>query len=299
MSINNQTGKNEIDQIIASEFGVNADYVADLFQQFEKNPQSVDEEWREFFDELLGGAEGEATQAPVATQTTGTARTEETPIQHAAAVAGREPSLEVREEPSAQEERVQLKGPALRVAQNMEASLAVPTATSTRQVPIKLLEENRLLINKHLAPSRRKVSYTHLVSRAMVKALESFPQLNDSYQSENGALYRTPRKQVNLGIAVDVTRKDGSRSLLVPNIKNAGGLNFPDHVAAYDDAVARAREGKLQLVDFQDTTISLTNPGTIGTTSSNPRLMSGQGVIVATGAIEYPPEYHAMAPEAL
>src|SRR5215813_3831422 len=300
MSINNQTGKDEIDQIIASEFGVNANYVADLFQQFEKNPQSVDEEWREFFDELLGGAEGEATQAPVATRTTGAARTEETSIQHAGPVAAaRQPSPEARRAPSSPLEKIQLKGPALRVAQNMEASLAVPTATSTRQVPIKLLEENRLLINKHLAPSGRKASYTHLVSRAIVKALESFPQLNDSYQSENGALYRIPRKQVNLGIAVDVTRKDGSRLLLVPNIKDAASLSFPEHVAAYDDRVARAREGRLQVVDFQDTTVTLTNPGTIGTTSSNPRLMTGQGVIIATGAIEYPPEYHAMAPEAL
>jgi 2-oxoglutarate decarboxylase len=300
MSINSQTPRNEIDRIIAAEFGVNASYVADLFQQFEKNPQSVDEEWREFFDEMLGGTDGASTPSGMAVQAVAQARSEQAPIQPAGAQTSlSEPPHDGMQPGVAETSKLQLKGPALRIAQNMEASLAVPTATSTRQVPVKLLEENRLLINKHFASSGRRVSYTHLVARAIVKALEDFPQLNDSYQGEAGALYRVHHQRVNLGIAVDVTKKDGSRSLLVPNLKGAGSMRFPDLVAAYDDTVARARDGKLQIADFQDTTISLTNPGTIGTSSSNPRLMSGQGVIIATGAIQYPPEYQAMAPEAL
>src|SRR5262245_5648616 len=274
MSISNQTGRSEIDQIIASEFGVNANYVADLFQQFEQNPQSVDEEWREFFNELLGGARDGGRSAPPPVQTIAAPREQPQPTAPATILG--EPHLGEQQLPSTRVEKVQLKGSALRIAQNMEASLAVPTATSTRQVATRLLEENRLLINGHLARAGQKVSYTHLVSRAIVKALGSFPQLNDAYDSMDGSFYRVPRKSVNLGIAVDVTRKDGSRTLLVPNIKNAGGLTFTAHVAAYDDTVARAREGKLQVVDFQDTTMSLTNPGTLGTTSSNPRLMPGQ-----------------------
>jgi len=296
MSVNNEAverrSRNAIDQTIADEFGVNADYVGDLFQQFEQNPLAVDEEWREFFSELLRGSDGGSTT--YAREPAGTA------IEVAAPQQAHEESRAQPVEPDVEPDMVQLKGPALRIAQNMEASLAVPTATSTRQLPIKLLEENRLLINQHQAASGgRKVSYTHLIARAIVKALATYPQLNDSYNDEGGALYRVPHKLVNLGIAVDVTRKDGSRALLVPNVKNAGSLKFPEFVAAYDDIVARARKGSLQIVDFQDTTISLTNPGTIGTTSSNPRLMRGQGVIVATGAIEYPPEYHALTPEAL
>jgi 2-oxoglutarate dehydrogenase E1 component len=293
MSVNNEAahrrGRNAIDQAIAEEFGVNANYVADLFQQFEENPNAIDEEWREFFKELLLSANGGgATLAPEPVQAV---------IQPI--VAGQEQAHDRSVQEIGEPERVQLRGPSLRIAQNMEASLTVPTATSTRRLPIKLLEENRLLINQHLAASGRKVSYTHLVSRAIVKALETLPQLNDSYQNDDGVLYRIPRKFVNLGIAVDVTRKDGTRFLLVPNIKNAGTLSFPEFVESYDDIVGRARGGALQVVDFQDTTISLTNPGTVGTTSSNPRLLPGQGVIVATGAIEYPPEYHALTPEAL
>ena len=107
------------------------------------------------------------------------------------------------------------------------------------------------------------------------------------------------RRDVNLGIAIDLEKKDGTRTLLVPNIKNANKLHFSEFLEAYDDVVKRARNGKLQVSDFQGTTISLTNPGTIGTVASTPRLMAGQSVIIATGAIEYPAEYQAMAPAAL
>src|SRR5215217_7414617 len=182
----------------------------------------------------------------------------------------------------------------------MERSLSVPTATSERRIPVKLLDENRRIINQHLAENDRgKASYTHLIAWAMLRALETYPQLNDGYAEVNGAPARLKRMRVNLGIAIDLTKKDGSRTLLVPNIKNASSLSFSDFLAAYDDVVKRAREGKLQVSDFQGTTLSLTNPGTIGTVASIPRLMAGQSVIIATGAIEFPAEYQAMAPEAL
>ncbi len=179
----------------------------------------------------------------------------------------------------------------------MESSLSVPTATSQRRIPVKLLDENRRIINKYLAENDRgKASYTHLIAWAILRALDEYPQLNDGYEVVDGKPARLRRESVNLGVAIDLEKKDGTRSLLVPNIKNANKLRFSEFLQAYDSVVKRAREGKLQLADFQGTTISLTNPGTIGTVASTPRLMSGQSVIIATGAIEYPAEYQAMAP---
>jgi 2-oxoglutarate decarboxylase len=311
--------QSERDQLIADEFGVNADYVSDLLSQFERDPSSVDEEWRAFFDELTtngrvapegpqaaqSGPEGASLIQP--TYVWGEKDDGTTPIPGDAAPAA--PTLTLT--PAAASsvpsqsleaeliERIPIRGPALRIAENMEASLAVPTATSQRQVPLKLLDENRRLINQHVAASGRKVSYTHIVARAILKALESFPQLNDSFEEKDGSAYRVRNPHVNFGVAVDVTKKDGTRTLLVPNITGAEKLSFSQLLDAYDDIVKRAREGKLQIADFQGTTISLTNPGTIGTTASNPRLMAGQSVIVATGAIAYPPEYQAMSPEGL
>src|SRR6266446_1446996 len=177
---------------------------------------------------------------------------------------------------------------------------AVRRATSQRRIPVKLLDENRRMINQYLQENDRgKVSYTHLIAWALLRALDEFPQLNDGYEVVEGAPARVRRAQINLGVAIDLTKKDGTRTLLVPNIKDAGKLRFSQFLEAYDDVVKRARDGKLQIPDFQGTTISLTNPGTIGTVASTPRLMSGQSLIIATGAIDYPAEYQAMAPEAL
>ena len=182
----------------------------------------------------------------------------------------------------------------------MEASLAVPTATSQRRIPVKLLEENRRIINRHLQDNDRgKASFTHLIAWALLRALDQFPQMNDGFEEVDGQPSESNATAVNLGIAIDVEKKDGTRTLLVPNIKNANRMQFSEFLEAYDDVVKRAREGKLQIPDFQGTTISLTNPGTIGTVASTPRLMAGQSVIIATGAIEYPAEYQAMAPAIL
>jgi multifunctional 2-oxoglutarate metabolism enzyme len=371
-----QMNQAELDGIIAEEFGVNADYVGEILKQFERNPASVDEEWRSYFDELLGNGNDpgganrnqqakagnpvisssqKAKAAPAQNKTaqtasralqpdydwgaqSGSAAQSQTPAPAAQPSTTQPPTQEPATKPPATEtpateaaspktsapqssapqssapqssiaqssaaqaqaaERVPLRGPALRLAENMEASISVPTATSQRQIPLKVLDENRRLINQHLKPSGRKASYTHLIARAITKALETYGQLNDSYEETDESAYRVRHAEVNLGVAVDVTKKDGSRTLLVPNIKGAGRMSFPELLAAYDDVVKRARAGKLQVSDFQGTTISLTNPGTIGTTASIPRLMPGQGAIIATGAIEYPPEYQAMSPETL
>ncbi|PYU95582.1 MAG: multifunctional oxoglutarate decarboxylase/oxoglutarate dehydrogenase thiamine pyrophosphate-binding subunit/dihydrolipoyllysine-residue succinyltransferase subunit [Acidobacteria bacterium] len=202
--------------------------------------------------------------------------------------------------PASQDEITALRGASARIVENMEASLTIPTATSYRAIPVKLLEENRQTINEHPASgSREKVSYTHIIAWAIVQALKEFPALNSFFQFADGAAHRVTRHSINLGVAIDVERKDGTRSLLVPNIKGAGELTFQQFLAAYADLVGRVRKGAIQPADFQDTTVTLTNPGTVGTVASQPRLMTGQGAIIATGAIGYPAEYHAWSPQAL
>ena len=190
-----------------------------------------------------------------------------------------------------------LRGAAARIAENMAASASIPLATSQRTVPVKVMDENRRIMNQHLTlVGRNKVSYTHLIAWAIVKALAAHPVLNSAYSGEGGGS-RVIHREINLGLAVDVAGKDGARSLLVPNIKNAGALDFEQFVSAFDDLVARARAGRLTPADFERTTISFTNPGTVGTMASNPRLLPGQGAIIATGAIDYPAEYQGAAPE--
>jgi len=291
----------EIAGVIANDFGANATYVEDLLRQFQHNPNSVDEDWGDYFRSLLSGAgsvkvesgitNGVATAQIVAEQPTPTA----TPAASTTAPAPQPAAVE-----TVAGERMQIRGPALKIVENMELSLAVPTATSMREIQIKLLDENRRWVNRYLeSHGGGKTSYTHFIAWAMIKALGKYPQMNDGYQEVDGVSYRVRRQDVNLGVAVDVQKKDGTRSLLVPNVKGANRMNFKQFVAAYQDVVKRARDSKLQVSDFQGTTISLTNPGTIGTAASTPRLMAGQGAIIATGAIEYPPEYAAMTDEAL
>ena len=190
---------------------------------------------------------------------------------------------------------VPLRGPALRIAENMTASLTVPVATSQRAMPVKVIEENRRLINeRRQVAGKSKISYTHLVAWAIVKAVEKVPALNQAYSENGDESFRITHQNLNLGIAVDVAGKDGARSLKVPSIKAAQGMDFAQFLAAFDDLVARARTNKLTVADFEGTTISLTNPGTVGTMGSTPRLMPGQGAIIATGAIDYPPEYRGV-----
>ncbi len=198
----------------------------------------------------------------------------------------------------ASDQLVPLRGVAARIAENMAASLSIPVATSQRQLPVRVIEENRDIINKRRAlQGRGKLSFTHLIAWAIVKSVKSNPALNHAFAENGGEPFRVVRSQINIGLAVDVAGKDGSRSLKVPNVKNADGMNFAQFVAAYDDIVARARTNKLQIADFEGTTISLTNPGTVGTLGSIPRLMPGQGAIVATGVIDYPAEFAAASHE--
>jgi multifunctional 2-oxoglutarate metabolism enzyme len=265
------------------EFGINSWLEDELYQQYLHDRKAVDESWKKIFD-ANGGVAGSAGNGSPATQAltvhdrTQTSDTAVTAPEH---------------QPVAGETLVPLRGAAARIAENMNASLTVPLATSQRIIPVKVIDENRRIINEHRTlVGKSKISYTHIIGWAIVKAIPSNPTLNHAYAEAHGEAFRAVRDRINLGIAVDVAGKDGARSLKVPNIKNAGALDFAKYVEAFDDIVARARQNKLTLQDFEGTTLSLTNPGTVGTVASVPRLMPGQGAIIATGTIDYPAEYH-------
>ncbi len=200
---------------------------------------------------------------------------------------------------------VPLRGAASRIAVNMTASLAVPTATSVRTVPAKLLEVNRQILNNQLARTTgAKVSFTHLIGYAVVRALGAVPALNSSYAEEQGADGRVApgvvrHAHVGLGLAVDVERPDGTRTLMVPCIKGADTLDFRRFVLAYEELVRKVHSGKASPDDFTGVTVSLTNPGTLGTAQSVPRLMPGQGAIVGVGAISQPAGFEAADPQLL
>jgi multifunctional 2-oxoglutarate metabolism enzyme len=193
-----------------------------------------------------------------------------------------------------------LRGAPARTASNMDASLTVPTATSVRSVPVKLLIDNRIVINNHLSRARGgKVSFTHVIGYALVKALKSMPEMNNGFDVVDGKPNLITPAHVNLGLAIDMSKPDGTRQLLVPSIKGTESMDFAAFWAAYEDVVRKARGNKLTVADFQGTTISLTNPGTIGTNHSVPRLMRGQGTIIGVGSMDYPPEYQGASEETL
>lgn len=186
-----------------------------------------------------------------------------------------------------------IRGVSARVVQSMQASLSVPTATSVRAIPAKLLIDNRTVINNHLKRGRGgKVSFTHLIGYAMIKAARLMPQMNSYFTELDGKAAIGHPAHINLGIAIDLAKADGSRQLLVPSIKGCEELDFSQFWSAYEDMVRKARSGSLTVEDFAGTSISLTNPGTIGTVHSVPRLVPGQGMILGVGALDYPAEFH-------
>jgi 2-oxoglutarate dehydrogenase E1 component len=188
----------------------------------------------------------------------------------------------------------------LRTAQNMEASLALPTATSVRSIPMKLVIDLRQQINRHLQQTHGgKISFTHIIAYAMVEALQAIPAMNVYHEVADGKPCVVRPPGVNLGLAIDVVKADGTRQLLVPNIRQAETLDFAQFTAAYNDVVKRSQAGKLTADDFVQTTCSLTNPGGLGTNHSIPRLMPGQGLILGVGSIDYAPGFQGASPARL
>lgn len=315
----------------AQGFGTNEWIVEDMREAYLADPASVTQSWREFFSENPQYLAGQSPATPskplsasVGVQIPGAT----------AAAASRRPVLasedvsrsDLPPAPTAQfksptspyaynqahseagetsngvvESVDTLKGASARTAKNMEASLQIPTATSARAIPAKVLIENRLLINTHLASTRGgKVSFTHLIAWALVESLAEMPEMNVAYTlDEKGKPALHNPAHVNLGLAIDVPSANGERRLLVPSVKNADTLDLASFIDAYDALVVKARKGQLTVDDFKDTTATLTNPGMIGTLNSVPRLMPGQGLIMGVGAMTYPAAFAGASPETL
>ncbi len=290
-------------------FGPNAWLVDDMYDRFLADPDSVSESWREFFADYRpapvpapqpgpAAAPVPAAEPSAATSDTASTATVAVPVAPAATAPVRASVVE-----AGSEDPVLLRGAASRIVANMEASLSVPTATSVRSVPARLLEVNRLILNNQLARTTgAKVSFTHIIGYAVVRALHDVPSLNSAFVADadgNGKPGVIHHKHVGLGLAVDQEKSDGTRTLLVPCIKDADTLDFRSFVLAYEELIRKIHTNKISPDDFTGTTVSLTNPGTLGTVQSVPRLMPGQGAIIGVGALGYPPGFEAADPRVL
>ncbi|WP_285733512.1 multifunctional oxoglutarate decarboxylase/oxoglutarate dehydrogenase thiamine pyrophosphate-binding subunit/dihydrolipoyllysine-residue succinyltransferase subunit [Nocardiopsis sp. ATB16-24] len=289
-----------------TDFGPNEWLVEELYQKYLNDPNSVDKAWWNFFADYKpaestdvrggGGVKARGEKVPAASTPKKKPSSPATPASKQSDKKKEEKegekALEVKQE--------RLRGAAARTVTNMESSLELPTATSVRAVPVKLLFDNRIVINNHLRRSRGgKVSFTHIIGYAMIKALQTTPEMNHSYTEVDGKPGVAKPEHVNFGLAIDLQKSDGSRQLVVPSIKKADEMDFQEFWSGYEDLVRKARHNKLTVPDFQGTTISLTNPGGIGTVHSVPRLMQGQGMILGVGAMEYPAEFQGASSDTL
>ena len=293
-----------------SSFGANSWLVEEMYEQYRLDPDSVGETWREFFSDFTS----QLPAARVAAPATAIPATPAAPTADAAPTAAPDTSATAAPATSAApakpavpaapaaEVGEPIRGAGVAIAQNMERSLSVPTATSFRNIPAKLLEVNRSVINGYRSRTGQgKVSFTHLIGYAIVRAIaDAVPGMNNSYAADSDGKPRLLRNpHVNMGLAVDVAKADGSRTLVVPVLRDADTLDFSQFLAAYDELIRKVKTNKLAVSDFQGATISLTNPGTIGTVQSVPRLMPGQGVIVGVGTIDWPAEFQGADERAL
>ena len=258
-------------------FGPNAWLVDDMYDRFLADPDSVAESWRGFF------ADYQRSTVPTVAKSV----------------------LALPEKPAVviDDAATPLRGAAARIVTNMNASLAVPTATSVRTVAARLLEINRAGLNESLSRSSgAKVSFTHFIAFAILKGLAKIPSMNATFVDavdKKGTPGIRRHEHVGLGLAVDVQRPDGSRNLLVPVIRDADTMDFRMFLLAYEDLVRKVHNASFGADDFVGATVSLTNPGTLGTVQSVPRLMPGQGAIFGVGSLNWPAGFEAADPRAL
>jgi 2-oxoglutarate decarboxylase len=310
-----------------NDFGANEWLVDEMWELYKQDPKLVDQKWWPVFEERAGHGPAPTTPSsppPASPSTTAAeppARTEPTTQTGPISIPAKTTSVGPRPIPipaeaptgqisvipdedtevaPAEDEVTTLRGIAKTIAQNMDQSLQVPTATSVRTIPAKLMIDNRIVINNHLRRARGgKVSFTHLIAWAMVRALKDNPGQNVYYDEVDGKPVAIKPANINLGIAIDLPKPDGTRTLVVPGIKRCQGMGFAEFIVAYEDVVARARDGRLDASDFKGNTVSLTNPGGIGTVHSVPRLMKGQACIIGAGALEYPAEFQGASKRTL
>jgi 2-oxoglutarate decarboxylase len=310
----------------AGAFGPNAWLVEDMYDRFRADPTSVSDSWREFFADYRPAGAPAPPPAPAAVPPAPAAPSGPPPEQmppSAPTMPRGQPDVRStspegapapvggpRPAPSGQPETdgspevaTPLRGAAGRIVANMEASLGVPTATSVRVVPAKLLEVNRTIVNNQLfRTTGGKVSFTHLIGYAVVRGLMAVPAMNAAFVADadgKGTPGVIRHRHVGLGLAVDVEKSPGQRTLLVPCITGADTRDFRGFVTAYEELVRKIHTNKIAPDDFAGTTVTLTNPGTLGTVQSVPRLMPGQGLIVGVGALGFPAGFEASDPRTL
>jgi len=296
----NQTGGTGAD------FGANSWLVEEMYEQFVRDPDSVGDQWQEFFADYKATAPSLAAEAASSAAVRAVAAAHRAPAEaedelpapppEARAAAPTAPTPAAKAKPAAapDDAGTPIRGAGAAIVRNMEASLDVPTATSFRNVPAKLLEVNRKVINGFRSRSGQgKISFTHLIGWAVVRAIaDAVPAMKNGYQTDDdGKPLLVVNDHVNMALAVDVEKRDGSRTLLTPIIRDADTLDFAGFLASYDELIRKVKNNKLTVEDFIGANVSLTNPGTIGTVQSVPRLMPGQGLIVGVGSIDFPAEF--------
>lgn len=275
-------------------FGPNSGLVEEMYQQYLENPSTVGEGWIDFFKDYKPRANRDSRSELTTTPT----------IERRADTASAPTPTKPQGTPiTASDESVSspIRGVGAKIVENMELSLGVPTATSVRDIPAKLMEVNRTIINNSLARhGGGKLSFTHLIAFAIARAIDKIPAMNVGYGTdEKGTPTLITHENLNLGLAVDIQKPDGSRTLMVPNIRNANHMTFQQFYAAYEELIRKVRGNKLTADDFAKTTATITNPGMIGTVHSVPRLMPGQGFILGAGSIDYPAEYGGADPDTI
>ena len=306
----------------SSIYGPNAWLIDEQFQQYSKDPNSVDKEWREYFE--ANGAPKSAAQSKAANAQSSTPTKKKDAAQAApkktqaeekssavpgakapsdskASAASKKDAKKTEKKSESPLDRIKeapepgsrvLKGMFKAIAKNMDESLEIPTATTVRDIPVKLMWENRAMINDHLKRTRGgKISFTHILGYALVKAVQIHPDMNVRYENQDGKPTVVQPEHVNLGLAIDLPQKDGSRALVVAAIKEAENKTFSEFIDAYQDIVDRSRKNKLTMDDFSGVTINLTTPGGIGTRHSIARLTKGSGSIIGVGSMDYPAEF--------
>jgi multifunctional 2-oxoglutarate metabolism enzyme len=292
----------------------NAGFAQAIYEEYLRDPDAVEPEWRRLFESGVIGlngagiaegqrgggalAEGQRVTPEGRRGSESAALPPIGPATHPSAAPPLSPSAhQLAAAPPAG--ATPIAGPAARLVANMTASLTVPTATSFRTVPVAMLERYRKEFNAKLQSAGRpqKLSFTHIIAFALVQATRRHPVMAHTLVEVEGTPYRVQPDGLGLGLAVDVQRKDGSRGLVVPVIKRADTLDFAALHAAYEALVDKARANKLMPDDFTGAAMTLTNPGGLGTVASVPRLMAGQGSIIAVGSIGYPAEYAGVPEE--
>ncbi|MEY3582843.1 MAG: putative 2-oxoglutarate dehydrogenase component, partial [Actinomycetota bacterium] len=287
-----------LDRSKPEDFGANSWLVEEMFERFREDPNSVGETWKEFFSDFkpAGAPKVDSTAEIIRPALPPELREEGAKPKPVVTSPGVEPPAPkiATSEIIPDGEPEPLRGVSAAIATNMEKSLTVPTATSFRNVPAKLLEVNRKVMNNYRSRTGQpKISFTHIIGYAIVRAIaDAVPNMKNSYLVDaDGKPQIQKHNNVNIGLAVDVDKGKGQRTLVVPVLRNADALDFAGFLLAYDDIIRKVRSNKLTVEDFQGANVSLTNPGTIGTVQSVPRLMPGQGVIVGVGSIDYPAEF--------